>query len=438
MHNNGHQTRRLLLIGFGGLLVLLAFTGFNALSVLNRIQARNASIRQDYLNRDRILQQLRSDIYLSGTYVRDLLLEPDPTQADVHRNELNEARTRIESMIVDYRQVLRGEEREPFQRFTRQVASYFDSLRPALQWNAAQRREFGYDFMKNSLLPRRMVIVHLADQISQLNQEQMENGSKRVAELFASFRRDLVALLVITLLVGFLLASGSIRRILRLEQSSLQARTALRDLSARLVEVQETERRALSRELHDEVGQPLSALLLAIGNVAATIENPESRDQLVEIRQLAEKTVAVVRDMSLLLRPSMLDDLGLIPALEWQAREVSRTSNIGVTVQADSVPEDLPDEQRTCIYRVVQEALRNVTRHAKAKHVQIQLTQDEQALRLTIHDDGRGFIPEREKGVGLLGMEERVKHLNGIFQVQSKPGSGTMIHVELSTYPAGG
>ncbi len=438
MHNNGHQTRRLLLIGFGGLLALLAFTGFNALSVLNRIQARNASIRQDYLNRDRILQQLRSDIYLSGTYVRDLLLEPDPTQADVHRNELNDARARIESMITDYRQVLRGEEREPFQRFTKQVASYFDSLRPALQWNASERREFGYNFMKNSLLPRRMVIVHLADQISELNQEQMETGSKRVAELFASFRRDLIALLVITLLIGFLLASGSIHRILRLEQSGVQARAALRDLSARLVEVQETERRALSRELHDEVGQPLSALLLAIGNVAATTENAESRDQLIEIRQLAEKTVAVVRDMSLLLRPSMLDDLGLIPALEWQAREVSRTSNIGVTVQAGSVPEDLPDEQRTCIYRVVQEALRNVTRHAKAKHVQIQLTQDEQALRLTIQDDGRGFIPEREKGVGLLGMEERVKHLNGIFQVHSKPGNGTMIHVELSTHSAGG
>ena len=439
--STGTQTRRLLLIGFGGLLLLLAFTGFNALSVLSRIQRRNESIRQDYVNRDRILQQLRSDIYLSGTYVRDFLLEPDPTRADMHRNELNAARGRIESMIAAYRQVLRGEERAPFERLTRAVVSYFDSLRPALQWDPTERREFGYSFMKDSLLPKRMVIVQLADQISQLNEEQMETGSKRVAVLFATFRRDLIILLIITLLVGLLLAGGSIHRILRLERLSalrfdeaLQARSALRGLSARLVEVQETERRALSRELHDEVGQALSALLLALGNVAAMIspdENPEARNQLLDTRRVAEKTVAVVRDMSLLLRPSMLDDLGLIPALEWQAREVSRTNNLRVTVHADSVPEDLPDEQRTCIYRVVQEALRNATRHGKAKNIRIRLSQDDEALRLTIEDDGQGFIPAREKGVGLLGMEERVKRLDGSFHVQSQPGNGTAIHVEL-------
>ncbi len=446
--STGNQTRRLLLIGFGGLLLLLAFTGFNALSVLSRIQRRNENIRQDYLNRDRILQQLRSDIYLSGTYVRDLLLEPDPTRADVHRNELNAARGRIESMIAAYRQVLRGEEKAPFERFTKAVASYFDSLRPALQWDPTQRRQFGYSFMKDSLLPRRMVIVQLADQISQLNQEQMETGSKRVAALFSTFRRDLIVLLIITLLVGLLLAGGSIHRILRLERLStlrfdeaLQARSALRDLSARLVEVQETERRALSRELHDEVGQALSALLLALGNVAAMIspdENPEARNQLFDTRRIAEKTVAVVRDMSLLLRPSMLDDLGLIPALEWQAREVSRTNDLRVIVEADSVPEELPDEQKTCIYRVVQEALRNVTRHAKAKHIQIRLSQDAEALRLTIQDDGQGFIPARERGVGLLGMEERVKRLDGSFQVHSQPGNGTAIYVELPRFALSG
>ena len=437
----GNQTRRLLLIGFGGLLLLLAFTGFNALSVINRIQTRNENIRQDYVNRDRILQQLRSDIYLSGTYVRDLLLEPDPALADVHRNELTADRGRIESMIDAYRQVLRGEEKTPFQQFSRELVSYFDSLHPALQWNSSQRRQYGYSFMKDSLLPRRMIVVRLADQISRLNQEQMETGSKRVAALFSTFRRDLVILLIITLLLGFLLASTSIHRLLRLERLSairfddaLQARSALRDLSARLVEVQETERRALSRELHDEVGQALSALLLALGNVAAMIspdENPEARNQLLDTRRVAEKTVAVVRDMSLLLRPSMLDDLGLIPAVEWQAREVSRTSNIGVTVQAESVPEDLPDEQRTCIYRIVQEALRNVTRHAKAKHVHIQLNQKDDTLQLTIRDDGQGFIPEREKGIGLLGMQERVKRLDGSFRVDSRPAHGTIIHVEL-------
>jgi len=441
MSHRGTQTRRLLLVGFGGILLLLAITGLNAVSVLKAIQSRNEQIRQDYVNRERILEQLRSDVYLSGTYVRDLLLEPDPARADTHRNELEETRSRIKAMIAEYAGILRGEERAPFQQFEREVSAYFDSLRPALQWNADQRRELGYAFMQNSLLPRRMVIVHLADQISRINQKQLESGNRQVAALFASFRRSLLVLFLVTLACGLVLAAGSMYRILRLERLSaerfeemVRTRAALRDLSARLVEVQETERRALSRELHDEVGQSLSALLLAIDNVSATLPssgNPESRVQLHEIRRLAERTVTVVRDMSLLLRPSMLDDLGLVPALQWQAREISRNNNVRIDVQADLSSEHLPDEHKTCIYRVVQEALRNVTRHARAKSVQIRLTRPDGRLHLTIQDDGQGFIPERDKGMGLLGMQERVSHLRGAFELVSRPGKGTVINVEL-------
>jgi signal transduction histidine kinase len=259
--------------------------------------------------------------------------------------------------------------------------------------------------------------------------------------LFADSRRWLAILFFVTLACGVVLAGVAMQRLLRLERESAQrfeevvhARGALSNLSARLLEVQESERRALSRELHDEVGQSLSALLLAIGNVAALIPGDGSsgaRAQLQDIRRMAEKTVAVVRDMSLLLRPSMLDDLGLIPALQWQAREVSRMSNIAVEVQAGSVPEDLPDEHKTCIYRIVQEALRNVTRHARARHVQIQLQQAGNSLRLTIQDDGQGFAPETDKGIGLLGMQERVGRLHGTFGIQSGPGKGTTINVGL-------
>lgn len=441
MTSSGTQTRRLLLVGFGGILLLLALTGLNTVSVLRTIQTRNEGIRQDYLNRERILEQLRSDVYLSGTYARDLLLEPDPARADMHRNELEAAQARIESMIAEYGRILRSGERLAFQQFEQEVSAYFDSLRPAMQWNAEERRALGYQFMQKSLLPRRMVIVHLADQISSINQKQLEAGNRQVAALFADFRRSLITILLVTLACGIALAAASVYRILRLERLSaarfeevVQTRAALRDLSARLVEVQETERRALSRELHDEVGQSLSALLLAIDNVSAGLpqdSNFEPRTQLLEIRRLAERTVTAVRDMSLLLRPSMLDDLGLVPALQWQAREVSRNNHIRIDVQADAASEDLPDEHKTCIYRIVQEALRNVTRHARARSVQIQLTHPDGALRLMIQDDGQGFVPEREKGMGLLGMEERVAYLKGVFEVNSQLGKGTVINVNL-------
>ncbi|MDQ2777658.1 MAG: MCP four helix bundle domain-containing protein [Acidobacteriota bacterium] len=157
LNRTGSQTRRLLLLGFGGLLLLLAFTGLNGLAVLTRIRVRNESIRRDYLNRERILEQLRSDICLTGTYARDLLLEPDPTRADVHRKELDTARVRIQSMIGAYAAILRPEERAPFQQFIKEVSAYFESLRPVLQWNAQERRQLGYASMRNSLLPRRIV-----------------------------------------------------------------------------------------------------------------------------------------------------------------------------------------------------------------------------------------------------------------------------------------
>ncbi len=443
MIESGRQTRRLLFIGFGGLLILLAFAGWNAVSVVRTIQNRNEQIRKEYLSRDRVLEQLRSDLYLSGTYVRDLLLEPDPALADLHRKELDAARSRIHTNITLYVRILLPEEHLPFQQFVDELHRYFDSLDPVLTWSPAQRRELGYSFMKHSLLPRRTEMVGLTDRLSELNQKQLEAGNRQVKELFTSFQQTLLVIMILSLLSGAVLAGVSIRRLLRLEKVSvvrlqevMQARSDLQDLSARLLEVQESERRAISRELHDEVGQSVSGLLLGIGNVAATLSpevNAGALGQLQELRGLAEKTVAVVRDLSLLLRPSMLDDLGLLPALQWQAREISRTKNISVRVFAEEVSEDtLSEEQRTCVYRVVQEALQNVVRHAEAKFVQIHLSASaESGLMLLIQDDGRGFIPARERGVGLLGMEERVRHLKGNFSVESQPGNGTSLRIEL-------
>ena len=434
------ETRRLLVIGFGGLLLLLAVFGITTLFVIPKIEAQNEQIVNDYFHRDRILEQLRSDIYLSGTYVRDLLIEPDPAQANFHRRELQAARDGIGRNVAKYQSMLRNEETGPFRQFRFGLATYFASLQAALEWDAGQRRAYGYEFMKNSLLPQRLTIVHLTDQISLVNERQMQLGNQEIANLFSRFRGILTLFVVLMLSCGALLTVGSMRRILRLEQISAarwneaeQAHKALRALSVRLIEVQESERRSLSRELHDEVGQSVSALLLGLGNVAALVApgNAEARTQLRELRILAEKTVAVIRDMSLLLRPSMLDDLGLIPALEWQAREVSRNHNLFVQVIADPVPEDLGEEHKTCIYRIVQEALRNAVRHAHARSVRVELRHSVDNVVLSVSDDGQGFFPERGKGVGLLGMEERVMHLRGRFHIDSGLGEGTRIRVEL-------
>jgi signal transduction histidine kinase len=173
---------------------------------------------------------------------------------------------------------------------------------------------------------------------------------------------------------------------------------------------------------------------VGLSNLSAAIRanaREQMDNEVAALRRIVEGTVKMVRNITLLLRPSMLDDLGLIPALEWQAREAARQSGLRVDVAAAGVTAELPEEHRTCIYRLVQEALHNVTRHAAAGSVRIVAQQEPERLLLSIQDDGRGFDVRRSRGLGLLGMEERVAHLGGTLQLISEPGSGTLISVVL-------
>lgn len=435
MKNRNTQSSWLLWLGFGGLLCLLAFAGLYGLSTVQSIETRNEQIRTNYLHRDRLLQQVRADLYVSGTYIRDLLLEADAGQAQLDRLAFWKSCHQIESNCKEYARLLGPDPRASFDRFTVQRDRYFEQLQPTLAWTAEQRQVRGISFMKDVLLPERASVVQSADQLSLANAHQLEGGSREVTDLFRQFDSHLVFFTVGSLLVGAFLAAFTAWRILHLEGLAQQQLHELQDLSSRLVQFQESERRAIARELHDEVGQSVSGLLLGIGNVAATLspqQDVSALTQLEDLRHLAERTVASVRNLSLLLRPSMLDDLGLVPALQWQAREVSRTANIAVQVTADPLAEEeVTEETKTCIYRIVQEALNNVTRHARATAVDIHLSRCvNRTLNLQIKDNGRGFAP-REKGLGILGMEERVRHLHGTFQIRSEPGRGTTLSVHL-------
>ncbi len=201
---------------------------------------------------------------------------------------------------------------------------------------------------------------------------------------------------------------------------------------------QEDERRRLSRELHDEVGQSLSAVLVELGNLEAALPSTDSalRERLHGVKELAETSVGEVRNMALLLRHFDAGrSWGLVPALRWQAREVARRTGMKVKVAAENVGDDLPDDYRTCIYRIVQEALNNCARHAKAKTVRVTVRQEREQITVGIQDDGVGF-DARDKGMGILGMEERVRGLGGVFRVDSEPGNGTVISILLPLGPA--
>jgi len=291
------------------------------------------------------------------------------------------------------------------------------------------------------------LILSWPARLSAWNGGRLQNADRTLVAQFANVQRGLTRALVIAFVSGLLLASAGTAYILRLERQTraryvelARSRHDLQELSAQLVDAQESERRAISRELHDEIGQSLGALLVDIGRLFAHSMSldPAIRTQLEHMRSIAERSFQAVRNIALLLRPSMLDDLGLEAALEWLGREVSRNSEMEVSVESEDVPEDLPDASKVCIYRVTQAALHNAVRHSGARNATVRVQQTKQGIRLRVADDGRGFDPGRARGLGLLGMEERVTRLGGTFRLKSQPGQGTTITAELPCFSGSG
>jgi len=439
------SSRLALIVGFGSLLAIMALSGTDALRVLRQFRTQDDEIRRQFLFRNRVLNNIRSEVYISGTYVRDYLLDPDPGRAARFGRNLADVRTQMEHDLTSYASQLEPAESQNYGELRAELARYWATLEPVLKWDAQKRQAAGYAFLRDEVFPRRAAMLDVAGKIAEINEQQLNAGNERASELLTRFRARLAVTLFAALALGLGMAVFSTRRILQLEARAhsrflevAEARTQLAHLSARLVEVQEAERKSLSRELHDEVGQALSAVLVELRNLLAGLgrwHEEQTRQHVEIIKGLVEGTVRMVRNMALLLRPSMLDDLGLIPALKWQAREVSKHTSMDVTVATELQTEQMPDEYKTCIYRVVQEALHNCSRHSQATTVRVRVQQRPGSLVLSIQDDGKGFDVRHSKGMGLLGIEERVAQLGGTCRVHSSQDlgqdTGTILTVEL-------
>jgi signal transduction histidine kinase len=365
---------------------------------------------------------------LSGTFVRDSLLAPEQSGAQAQLATLDGLRLDSEKALKSYANALEPEEAAPFQDLRSQIEAYWNVLDRTLAWTGEERGKFRDAFFYQELVPRRTSMLQIADRIEALNEEALRRGDVKLGDLFGRLQLGLLAMIAVTLLGGAALAALTILHILKLEgevqqrlKESVDSQASLQELSARLVRAQEDERRALSRELHDEVAQAFSAVLMEAENLLDLDPSPDVRAHLDSIRCVAGKGMNEIRNMALLLRPSMLDDFGLLPALEWQAREIGKRTGLRVQV-AGETPGDLPEEHKTCVYRVVQEALNNCAQHAQASVVQVSVRREAGEILLTVQDDGCGFDPERVRGLGLLGMEERARHLGGAFHIDSRPG----------------
>jgi signal transduction histidine kinase len=212
----------------------------------------------------------------------------------------------------------------------------------------------------------------------------------------------------------------------------LSARIA-RDALRRVVEAQELERRRLSRELHDETGQALTSILLGLRSLEESLETDDARAAAAGLRQLVVATLQDVRRLAVELRPSALDDFGLVAALEHLTTSFGEQTGIQVDFGTALGERRLPGEVETALYRIVQESLTNIVKHAHARRVSIALTRMQHSVKAVVEDDGQGFDPEntRESGFGLVGMRERLSLLGGRLRVESRPGAGTTIVAEV-------
>jgi signal transduction histidine kinase len=211
----------------------------------------------------------------------------------------------------------------------------------------------------------------------------------------------------------------------------MSPRRAAREVLGRVIAAQEVERRRLARELHDETGQALTSILLGLRRIEAAPGPEEERAALDELRRLVVSTLTDVRRLAVELHPKALDDFGLVPALERLVSTWRAQTGLEVVV-ASQLGGELRGDPAVALYRIVQEALVNVVKHARAHHVSVVLTRKNAHVLAVIEDDGRGFDPEADTdGSGIAHMRERAQLLGGRFLVESRAGAGTTLVVEV-------
>lgn len=424
------------------LLVLLLVTGLGTLQRGRRTYAELSSLQRHYQEVEGILSSIQTDIHRSGIWVRDYLLDRSELTGENTRQKLRDLRAEMPQEIDALRKLLGPAQAKPLDSLEDELDAYWNYLEPPFKWNQHEKLAMSSIFLKKIVLPRRDAVLHIADEFRKLNEANLVQQRQAIEQKEAELPRYVFRMLAMTVLIGILVAGGSVYRINALErraeaeqERSETAERELRRLSQQLVKAQEEERKAISRELHDEVGQMLTAQRMELRNLQQLCAGctSEALVRLEESAQTSEQALRTVRDIAMGLRPSMLDDLGLAPAIEWQARDFSRRYGIPATVQLDGELERLPDAHRTCVYRIVQEALTNCARHARAGEVRVAVHGRPDRLTITVQDDGVGFDPtvSRTRGLGLIGIEERVKQLAGSVAVFSQPGKGTTIAVDI-------
>lgn len=445
---SNYRTWTVFLVALCALLALMLVPSITALRRSAQIYAEIRGIQQEHERSQRALDGLARSFYLISIVIREFLLDTSPEAGRTYLHQLEVSREQALRYLERLRVSSPTGETPALRQLQQEVDTYWSFIVPVFEWTPEERAQRGTYFLRAEQRPRRQSILAITEEIRRLNDGFFRERSSRINASEREFRRAVEQNVILAFLAGILVAAASILRIFWLERRSQEQheqaqRTGeeLRNLSTRLRHAQEEERKTLSRELHDEVGQKLTALRMELGGLERLrgASDSEFRDRLSEIKALAEQSLRFVRDISAALRPSVLDDLGLAPAIQRQARQFSRMTEVPVAVEIEGSFDALPERHKIYLYRIVQESLTNCAKHAKARKIVVRLVGYPAEVRLSIQDDGVGFDPVRNngEGLGLVGIEERIRELGGTVAISSEAGKGTRLQVVLATNGAG-
>lgn len=438
----GPSVRAALLAGFAVVFALWLLWGYQLVRSLQQIERNVTSVHESYIRGEQTLSKIRTNVLLGSIYLRDALIDGATVRRDSYRRELTRLRTEVEQLLGNYVPAVSSEEeREHWARLQTELADYWASRDIAFT-DQAKTPDDAAILLRNRVVPKRDTVLQILDQLAALQNVANARHQQDIDALYQRVRTRLLSMGAGTLVVALLVAVMASRHVNRLQREIERQRRIeqnnredLERLSARLVDVQEQERRALARELHDEVGQALTAVKMDIGIALRADVGPSVRSALEEARDISENTLRSVRDMSQLLHPSALDDFGLPATLTAYLRNFSHRTGIRAQL-AETMETRLAPDIEVCVYRIVQEALSNVARHSGATACTVSLNSGGGMLRLIIEDNGRGVgsIANRlpsGPGLGLIGMRERAQALGGTFSIRERDGGGTIVAVTL-------
>jgi signal transduction histidine kinase len=424
-------------VSFAALLFLLTLFAWLVSREATQIHEHTKTARQVYKRADDAISDIQANINKGALIEQSGFRTADAVElkrriADLQRSTAEDCTTLAEVL---------GSSLEPEILALQQgLYQYWNSIQQSLGTLRTLHHEQG---LLRELGNQPEKVLDLAGRIDSLNQASLAHEEQEVEAQQTKLRKFATAATLVLLLLECAVAVFSTAYMARLDKASQaekrraeKAEQELRRLSNQLIQVQEEERKTISRELHDEVGQLLTGLRMELGTLSNGDPDDEFQERLESVKQLAEQSLRSVRNLALLVRPSMLDDLGLEPALHWHAKEFSRRYGIPVSVKVAGRIDKLPEALRLCLYRTIQEAMTNCGKHAYAHRVTIVVKRDETQVTASVQDDGRGFDAlNQTPGLGLIGMTERVRALNGRMTVDSEPGGGTLISVELPARP---